>query len=55
MSVVVAPEARQELVDGAIFYAKEANAELGLALIEEFERALNVIAAHPGLRGGPGI
>ena len=49
MRVVVAPEARQELVDGAIFYAKEANAELGLAFIEEFERAINVITAHPGL------
>ena len=49
MTVVVAPEAARELIDGAIFYAKEADADLGLAFIAEFERALSVLAAHPAL------
>ena len=52
MNAVVAPEAEQELKDGAIFYANEANAELGLAFIAEFESALSVLAAHPRL-GAP--
>ena len=52
MNLVVAPEARQELIDGSIFYAEEANADLGFAFIAEFERALHVIAMHPGL-GAP--
>ena len=52
MNVVVAPEAEEELTDGAIFYANEANAELGLAFIAEFESALSVLAAHPR-RGAP--
>jgi len=47
VSVVVAPEAERELIDGAIFYGEEANADLGLAFIAEFERALVVLATHP--------
>lgn len=31
MILSVSPEAEQELTDGAVFYAREANAELGLA------------------------
>lgn len=49
MNLLVAPEARQELIDGAIFYAEEANADLGFAFIAEFERALNDRYA-PGAR-----
>ena len=45
----VSPEAEHELIDGALFYAREANAELGLAFIAEFERALGVLCAHPRL------
>ena len=52
MSVVVAPEAELELTDGALYYAQEANAELGVAFIAEFERALSELAAHPRL-GAP--
>lgn len=52
MSVVLAPEAERDLIDGAIFYGKEANADLGFAFIAEFERALAVLAAHPEL-GAP--
>jgi plasmid stabilization system protein ParE len=52
VNVVVAPEAEEELTDGAIFYANEANADLGLAFIAEFEHALSVLSAHPRL-GAP--
>jgi len=52
VSVVLAPEAERDLIDGAIFYGKEANADLGFAFIAEFERALAVLAAHPEL-GAP--
>jgi plasmid stabilization system protein ParE len=52
VNFVVAPEAERELTDGALFYAQEANAELGLAFIAEFEHALSVLGANPGL-GAP--
>ena len=45
----VGPEAELELIDGALFYAREANAELGLAFIAEFERALGVLCTYPRL------
>jgi len=35
----VSPEADRELSDSSIFYAREANAEVGLAFILEYERA----------------
>ena len=56
MKVAVAPEAEQDLTDGALYYAQEANAELGLAFIAEFERTLSVLTAHPRVRhGGRGL
>jgi plasmid stabilization system protein ParE len=52
----VSLEAERELIDGALFYAREANAELGLAFIAEFERSIGVLCDHPRLgpvwRGG---
>jgi toxin ParE1/3/4 len=48
----VSPEADQELRDGAVYYAQEGNAELGLAFIEEFERALGLLYTQPEL-GAP--
>jgi plasmid stabilization system protein ParE len=45
----VSLEAEHELIDGALFYAQEANAELGLAMIAEFERRLGVLCNHPHL------
>jgi toxin ParE1/3/4 len=45
----VSPEAERELIDGALFYAKEASPELGLAFIEEFERAVGVLCTYPRL------
>lgn len=45
----VSPEAERELTDGAVYYAGEANADLGLAFIAEFERALGLLCTHPKL------
>jgi toxin ParE1/3/4 len=48
--VSLAAEAEQELIEGARFYAREANAELGHALISEFERSASLLLeqAHLG-------
>ena len=48
----VSPEADRELSDSSIFYAREANAEVGLAFILEYERALALLCANPNL-GAP--
>ncbi len=45
----VSPEADRELSEGAIFYAREANAEVGLAFIIEYERALTLLCANPSI------
>jgi toxin ParE1/3/4 len=52
MTPSVSPEADRELTDGAVYYAKEADAVLGLAFIAEFERALDLLCGHPQL-GAP--
>lgn len=52
MTPSVSPEADRELTDGAVYYAQEADASLGLAFIAEFERALGLLCAHPQL-GAP--
>lgn len=43
MKVSLAAGAEQELVEGARFYAREANAELGHAFISEFERSATLL------------
>ena len=48
----VSPEADRELSDSAIYYAREANAEVGLAFILEYERTLALRCANPYL-GAP--
>lgn len=50
MNSSVSLEVQRELIDGALFYAREANAELGLAFITEFERSLGVLCNYPRLR-----
>jgi plasmid stabilization system protein ParE len=50
--VSVSPDAERELIDAAIFYAEQESAELGLAFIVEFERALDVLREHPNF-GAP--
>lgn len=47
MKAVVSPEADRELTEGAIYYAREGGAELGLAFIAEFERTLALLCSHP--------
>lgn len=49
MIASVSLEAERDLIDGARYYAREANAELGLAFIAEFERSVEVLCAHPQL------
>jgi toxin ParE1/3/4 len=43
------PRAEQELIEGARFYAREANAELGHAFISQFERSATLLLEHPNL------
>jgi plasmid stabilization system protein ParE len=50
--VSISPDAERELIDGALFYAEQADPELGLAFIVEFERALEILRDHPNL-GAP--
>jgi plasmid stabilization system protein ParE len=45
----VSVEAERELIEGAAYYARQANAELGLAFIAEFERGLGVLSEYPRL------
>ena len=52
MIVSISPEAERELIDGAFFYAEQADPELGLAFIAEFERALEILRKQPNL-GAP--
>lgn len=47
MTPSVSPETDQELRDGALFYAREGGAKVGLAFIAEFERVLALVCAHP--------
>lgn len=49
MTPSVGPEAERELTDNALYYAREANAELGLGFIETFERALDLLCSNPQL------
>lgn len=47
MIVSVSPWAEFELTDAARYYTAHASAEVGLALIEEFERTLALLVEHP--------
>jgi hypothetical protein len=55
MTPSVSPEAEWELTEGALFYAREGGAELGLAFISEFERIVALLCANhrlgPAWRG----
>lgn len=52
MSPSVSSEADWELTKEAVHYAREGGADLGLAFIAEFERALALLCTHPEL-GAP--
>lgn len=45
----VSAEADQELTDAAVYYTREANAELGAAFIDEFERVLALLCEQPSV------
>jgi toxin ParE1/3/4 len=47
MIASVGPEADRELTEAAVYYAREAGTEVGLAFILEYERALTVLCANP--------
>lgn len=49
MKATVQPAAAKELREAARFYADRADQSLGLALIAEFERALNILLTNPEL------
>ena len=52
MKISLSPEAEQELVEGALYYAREANAELGHAFVTEFARSATLLQEQPRL-GAP--
>lgn len=45
----VSQEAELELTDAATYYAKEGSVGLGLAFIDEFQEALNLLSQQPQL------
>src|SRR5690606_36348819 len=47
VNVSLASEAEQDLVEGARFYAREANSELGHAFINESERSAALLRGQP--------
>lgn len=49
MKASVSAAAEQELTQAALFYAQQVNAELGRALIAEFERSVDLLRSHPML------
>lgn len=49
MRVSLTPEAEQELVEGALFYAREAGVALGERFIAEFERCTALLSEQPKL------
>lgn len=52
MKVFLAPEAEQDLVEGGLYYSREASEDLGRALISELERSAALLAEQPHL-GAP--
>lgn len=49
MNPSVSPDADRELTERAIFYTREANADVGLAFVAEFERSLALLCDNPRL------
>jgi len=52
MIASVSPEADRELIESALFYAREGGAEVALAFIAEYERVIALLCTHPKL-GAP--
>lgn len=49
MKVSLAPEAERDLVEGGLYYSREANEGLGRAFISEFERSAALLVRQPHL------
>jgi toxin ParE1/3/4 len=49
MRVSLAPQAEQDLVEGAQYYARQATAHLGQAFVSEFERSAALLTEQPRL------
>jgi plasmid stabilization system protein ParE len=49
MKSSVSSEAEWELTEEALYYARKGGAGLGSALIDEFERTVALLCAHPEL------
>jgi plasmid stabilization system protein ParE len=47
VKLVITPAALAELQEAAAFYTQKATAELGLALVAEFERTANLVLSNP--------
>lgn len=52
VKVSLATQAETDLVEGGLFYSRQANKELAHALISEFERSVALLADQPRL-GAP--
>lgn len=49
MKIIVHPAASADLNNAAAFYSEQANRQLGLALITEFEKAASLLSGNPEL------
>ena len=49
MRVSLHPEAVEDLREAAGFYRERAGASLSRSLLDEFERSVNALRAHPGI------
>lgn len=47
MTPSVSGAAERELIDGAVYYAREGGRELGLAFVSAFDQALTFLCLHP--------
>lgn len=47
MKITLNAKAELELIEGAQYYAREANAELAYAFISEFDRSAKLLVEHP--------
>lgn len=52
MKCSVSPDAERDLVEGGLYYSREASADLARAFISEFERSAALLCEQPGL-GAP--
>lgn len=49
MKISLNAQAELELVEGAAWYARRANADVAHAFVSEFDRSARLLGEHPGL------